>query len=142
MPSKHEPASRQDSALDGLVRLVRRSLVRQEEDGEEAEGPRFRLLETIREYAWERLVGSGELATVRDRHAAYFLALAEASAAGLTARELDVLRLVAAGLTNAEVAEHLFVNPRTVHAHLYTIFRKLEITSRAATRYAVEHGLT
>jgi DNA-binding CsgD family transcriptional regulator len=62
--------------------------------------------------------------------------------AGLSAREIDVLRLVATGLTNAEVAEKLFLSFRTVDWHLGSIYRKLEIHSRAeATRFAAEHGL-
>jgi len=62
---------------------------------------------------------------------------------GLTAREIDVLRLVADGQTDAEVAERLVVSLRTVNAHLRSVYRKLDIHSRsAATRYAVEHGLT
>jgi predicted ATPase/DNA-binding CsgD family transcriptional regulator len=61
----------------------------------------------------------------------------------LTVREADVLRLVASGLTNGEVAGALVVSERTVHAHMRSIFRKLEVTTRSgATRYAVEHGLT
>ncbi|HEX2035311.1 MAG TPA: LuxR C-terminal-related transcriptional regulator [Chloroflexota bacterium] len=61
---------------------------------------------------------------------------------GLTAREVEVLRLVARGLTNAQVAAQLVVSPLTVNAHLRSIFSKLDVTSRAAaTRYAVEHGL-
>jgi predicted ATPase/DNA-binding CsgD family transcriptional regulator len=61
---------------------------------------------------------------------------------GLTARELEVLRLVAEGLTDAQVAERLVVSLRTVHAHLRSIYRKLDVRSRsAATRYAFEHGL-
>jgi ATP/maltotriose-dependent transcriptional regulator MalT len=60
----------------------------------------------------------------------------------LTSRELDVLGLVAHGLTDAQVAEALVVSLRTVHAHLRSIYRKLDVHSRsAATRYAVEHGL-
>ena len=61
---------------------------------------------------------------------------------GLTPRELEVLRLIADGLTDAEVAERLVVSVRTVHAHSRSIFRKLGVGSRsAATRYALEHGL-
>lgn len=61
---------------------------------------------------------------------------------GLTARELDVLRLVAGGLTDAQVAERLVVSLRTVHAHLRSIYRKLNVRSRsAATRHAIEHGI-
>jgi len=57
-------------------------------------------------------------------------------------REIEVLGLVAEGLTDAQVAERLVVSLRTVHAHLRSIYRKLDVRSRsAATRYAVEHGL-
>ena len=61
---------------------------------------------------------------------------------GLTARELEVLALVAEGRTDAEVAEGLVVSLRTVHAHLRSVYRKLNVHTRsAATRYALEHGL-
>src|SRR5258708_33911451 len=61
---------------------------------------------------------------------------------GLTAREVEVLRLVAKGFTDAQVAEALVLSPRTVHAHLSSVYSKLGITSRsAATRYAIEHNL-
>jgi DNA-binding CsgD family transcriptional regulator len=62
--------------------------------------------------------------------------------AGLSAREVEVLRLVARGMTNAEAAEVLFISPRTVNWHLGSIYRKLGFRSRAeATRFAVEHDL-
>jgi len=62
---------------------------------------------------------------------------------GLTPREVEVLRLVAKGFTDAQVAEALVLSPRTVHAHLSSIYSKLGIPSRsAATRYAIEHHLT
>ncbi|HUG13775.1 MAG TPA: AAA family ATPase [Thermomicrobiales bacterium] len=63
--------------------------------------------------------------------------------AGLTPREVDVLRLVAQGLTDAEVAERLYLARRTVNSHLTSIYTKLDVSNRAgATRFAVEHGLT
>jgi DNA-binding CsgD family transcriptional regulator len=63
--------------------------------------------------------------------------------AGLTAREAEVLRLVAEGLTDARVAERLYISRATVNAHLRSIYGKLGVSSRAAaTRRAVEHGLT
>jgi DNA-binding NarL/FixJ family response regulator len=49
----------------------------------------------------------------------------------LTKAELAVSQLVAEGLTSRQIAEKLFVSPRTVDAHLSHIFRKLEIASRA-----------
>jgi predicted ATPase/DNA-binding CsgD family transcriptional regulator len=62
--------------------------------------------------------------------------------AGLTAREVEVLRLLAGGLTDVQVAEKLVLSPRTVHAHVSSIYSKLGVTSRSrATRYAIEHGL-
>ena len=62
--------------------------------------------------------------------------------AGLSAREAEVLGLVATGLTNAEVAERLFLSSRTVNWHLSSIYRKLGSHSRTeAARFAIEHGL-
>ena len=60
----------------------------------------------------------------------------------LTVRELEVLRLVATGLTNAQVAQQLHVTPRTVNAHLTAIYSKLGVSSRGgAMRYALDHQL-
>jgi predicted ATPase/DNA-binding CsgD family transcriptional regulator len=62
--------------------------------------------------------------------------------AGLTAREVEVLRLVANGLTNAQIAQQLVISTRTVNAHMRSIYNKLEISSRtAATRFAIDHHL-
>ena len=55
----------------------------------------------------------------------------------LTAQELEVATLAASGLTNKQIGEQLFMSPRTVGAHLYRIFPKLGITSRAALRDAL-----
>jgi predicted ATPase/DNA-binding CsgD family transcriptional regulator len=64
------------------------------------------------------------------------------SSPDLTAREEEVLRLVARGLTDAQIAEALVISPRTVNAHLRSIYTKLHITSRnAATYFALEHDL-
>jgi DNA-binding CsgD family transcriptional regulator len=61
----------------------------------------------------------------------------------LSARQLEVSRLVANGMTNAAIAEALGISLRTVTSHLDHIYRRLEIGSRAAlTRWMVEHGLT
>ena len=62
--------------------------------------------------------------------------------ASLTPREIEVVRLVAQGLTNAQVARELVVTSRTVNAHLTAIYAKLGVTSRSgAIRYALEHHL-
>jgi DNA-binding NarL/FixJ family response regulator len=61
---------------------------------------------------------------------------------GLTSRELDVLRLAAQGLTDAEIGERLFISSRTASQHLRSVYAKLDVHSRAAaTRFAVEHDL-
>jgi DNA-binding CsgD family transcriptional regulator len=60
----------------------------------------------------------------------------------LSAREAEVLRLVAEGLTDGQVAEKLYISPRTVGVHLRSIYRKLAVPSRAAAvKVAVEHGV-
>jgi ATP/maltotriose-dependent transcriptional regulator MalT len=62
--------------------------------------------------------------------------------AGLTPREIEVLGLVASGMTNAQVAKEIFISPRTVETHLTSIYHKLGVSSRAAaTRLALENGL-
>jgi DNA-binding NarL/FixJ family response regulator len=61
---------------------------------------------------------------------------------GLTAREVQVLRLVAAGKTNRAIATELFISEKTVARHLSNIFTKLDLSTRAAaTAFAYEHGL-
>jgi DNA-binding NarL/FixJ family response regulator len=61
---------------------------------------------------------------------------------GLSSREAQVLRLVAAGKTNRKIAGELFISEKTVARHVSNIFTKLGLSSRAAaTAYAYEHGL-
>lgn len=65
-----------------------------------------------------------------------------AALGNLTAREMEVLRLVALGLSDAEVAAALVLSPRTVSTHLHRIYSKLNVSSRtAAARYATDHGI-
>jgi DNA-binding CsgD family transcriptional regulator len=67
---------------------------------------------------------------------------APAKGSGLTAREIEVLRLVAAGKTNRAIAEDLVLSQKTIDRHVSNIFTKLGISSRAAaTAYAYEHDL-
>jgi DNA-binding NarL/FixJ family response regulator len=61
---------------------------------------------------------------------------------GLTPREAEVLRLVAAGKTNRDIAVELVISEHTVGRHLQNLFAKIDVSSRAAaTAFAYEHGL-
>jgi ATP/maltotriose-dependent transcriptional regulator MalT len=105
-----------------------------------------------------RMLGDGETAALELDHAttafeqlgalpdlARVEALArrsETHAHGLTKRELEVLRLVAAGKTNRDIASELVVSEHTVARHVQNIFSKLDVSSRsAATAFAFEHRL-
>jgi DNA-binding NarL/FixJ family response regulator len=62
--------------------------------------------------------------------------------AGLTPRELDVLRLLAAGLSTRSIAAQLVIAPKTADAHIQHIYTKLGVSTRAAaTMYAMQHDL-
>ncbi len=62
--------------------------------------------------------------------------------AGLTAREIDVLRLLARGLTNKEIAERLVISRKTVANHVEHIYTKIDVSTRtAAGLFATQHGL-
>src|SRR5205823_4449585 len=69
-------------------------------------------------------------------------ALSVSFPAGLTTREAEVLRLVASGKTNRDIAVELVLSVHTVSRHVQNIFAKLDVSTRAAaTAYAFEHGL-
>ena len=79
---------------------------------------------------WLNLQASYDLDVERDR------------LAGRLSREVEVLRLVANGLADAEIAQKLVVSVRTVHAHLQSVYSKLGVKSRtSAIRAATERGL-
>ena len=62
--------------------------------------------------------------------------------AGLTEREVEVLHLVAAGKSNREIADELFISHKTVARHVSNIFFKLDVSSRSeATAFAYTHGI-
>jgi DNA-binding NarL/FixJ family response regulator len=143
--------SEEDESVVAAVRAGARGYVLKDAEGEET-------LRAIRAAAGGEAIFSP---TIARRLADYFAAPARGSGtppeqphrelqetpaseypAGLTAREVEVLRLVARGLTNAQIAQELFLSPRTVNAHLNSIYHKLGVSSRtAATRFAGEHGL-
>lgn len=61
----------------------------------------------------------------------------------LTKRELDVLKLLASGLSNKEISEELFISEKTVKNHISSIFRKLNVNDRTqAALYAIKHNVT
>ncbi len=61
---------------------------------------------------------------------------------GLTAREAEVLALIADGLSNTEIAQQLFVSPATVKTHINNLFAKTAVRDRAqAVAYAFRHGI-
>jgi DNA-binding NarL/FixJ family response regulator len=62
--------------------------------------------------------------------------------AGLTPREVEVLRLLAQGLSNKEIAERLVISPKTAGNHIEHIYAKIDASSRAtASLFAMQHGL-
>jgi DNA-binding NarL/FixJ family response regulator len=99
------------------------------------------------EISWEAAWAEGRAMTL-DEATEYALKTEEPAPSptedksGLSERELEVLRLVAEGLTNPQVADRLYVSPRTVGFHLRSIYRKLGVPSRtAAAKAALEQGL-
>ena len=96
-----------------------------------------------REFAKGKVMGMEDIVALAEEVAGRVSGVEDKMPGGLTQREVEVLRLVAAGLTNAQAAEQLNVTSRTINAHLTSIYGKTGVTSRAgAVRFAVEHGLT
>ena len=112
---------------------------------------RSRVRSRLGEAAWEEAHGHGramrldeaiEYVLSREKPTSTLSSTPEQHPGGLTSREVEVLGLVAEGLTNAQVAQRLFLSPRTVQRHLNSIYHKLGVSSRtAATRFAIEHSL-
>jgi DNA-binding CsgD family transcriptional regulator len=95
----------------------------------------------------EQAMAEAKQVRVRESASAPVEGAMEASAdaakpAGLADREAEVLRLVAHGLTSAQVAEQLVISRLTVNTHLRNIYAKIGVNTRAgAARWAVEHSL-
>ena len=114
------------------------------DDGGELDGTRAALTDPRYESAWTE----GAALTVEQALAAARRAPTTAGTGdeqeprALTSRELEVLLLLARDLTDAQIAQELVLSRRTVHAHLRSIYRKLDVRSRlAAARWAYEHSL-
>src|SRR6266567_4631695 len=93
---------------------------------------------------WEQaLAARGPVTIPRETHPAPPAKSPATYPDGLTAREVEVLRLLAQGLTDAQIAAQLIISPRTVNTHLKAIYGKIQVSSRsAATRYALEQHLS
>jgi predicted ATPase/DNA-binding CsgD family transcriptional regulator len=150
-------AARLFGAAEALMEAIHYRLVPQERAV--LEPYRASVRSRLGEAAWEKAVAEGG-ATGLDQATAYALSKERSSKhlsptrsqppvsstpehpGGLSPREVEVLGLVAEGLTNAQIAQRLFLSPRTVQRHLNSIYHKLGVSSRtAATRFAIEHGL-
>ena len=106
-------------------------------------GPPERLLDAVRAAAaGEALLAPEPTRRLIERYAQSPTPDAEPRLAELTARELDVLRLVARGLSNAEIAQQLYLSHGTVKTHVTRILSKLELRDRVqAVVFAYETGL-
>jgi DNA-binding NarL/FixJ family response regulator len=99
------------------------------------------------EYAAGRTLDVTQVLAALDRKDAAVMQPQDAAPSGaavrmLTPRELDVLKLVAQGLSNSDVARRLVLSEHTVHRHLANILRKLGLSSRAAAAaWGVRTGL-
>jgi predicted ATPase/DNA-binding CsgD family transcriptional regulator len=150
-----EEASEQAARLFGAALALREAIGFQNTLEEDAWREPY--LATARsllgEGSWEATLAQGRAMSM-DEAIEYALSTGEPSAigpeqrstselpAGLTSREVEVLALVATGMTNAQVAERLYLSPRTVQRHLNSVYHKIGVGSRtAATRFALEHGL-
>ncbi|HEX6483862.1 MAG TPA: LuxR C-terminal-related transcriptional regulator [Ktedonobacteraceae bacterium] len=93
--------------------------------------------------AWEQaLAARGPVTIPRETHPTPPAKSPSTAPSGLTVREVEVLRLLAQGLTDAQIAGQLVISPRTVNTHLKAIYGKIQVSSRsAATRYALDQHL-
>jgi predicted ATPase/class 3 adenylate cyclase/DNA-binding CsgD family transcriptional regulator len=92
---------------------------------------------------WEQaLAARGPVTIPRETHPTPPVKSPPTAPSGLTVREVEVLRLLSQGLTDAQIAEQLVISPRTVNTHLKAIYGKIQVSSRsAATRYALDQHL-
>ena len=118
------------------VQLLLGERLRRSREPARSRSPLIEALETFRRLGaepWAARVAKELRATGGSRARA-----AHAVPDGLTPQELEIAQLAASGLSNKEIGQRLYLSHRTVGAHLYRIFPKLEITSRASLRDALE----
>jgi ATP/maltotriose-dependent transcriptional regulator MalT len=140
------PEGSRESMADALYGLARVALAQGKSERARQQGQEsLAIFEAIGHHKAAEVrqwLNSGPDAVSRVRQPTTNEKIARTSPAGLTAREVEVLRLVVQGLTDAQMADQLVISPRTVNWHLTAIYSKLRVTSRsAATRYALEHHL-
>lgn len=142
---RYNRAARLLGAVDAIVDQYNAILLPYDLDVYKHNATTLRLLmdEAALEAAWSAGQGlTSEQAVVEALDLGEELAISSRSSqtypAGLTQREVEVLRLVAQGLTNQEIADQLVISPRTVHAHLRSIFGELEVTTRMAAAREAE----
>jgi predicted ATPase/DNA-binding CsgD family transcriptional regulator len=142
----HEGAARTFGAAEALLEAAGDPLYAHAQDRADYE----RAVDALRSRLGEepfRAAWSEGRAMEMEEAVEYALEPRESSAppsypAGLSGREVEVLRLVATGMTSAQVAKELFISPNTVNRHLNSIYGKLGVSSRAAAaRFASEHNL-
>jgi non-specific serine/threonine protein kinase len=130
MPSPHI------NALMDQRATARRTLGQAEVDRAVAKGQALSLADAVAEVLNAQAVAFG-------KHSAEGPVTSDPFADGLTARELEVLRLVASGRSNREIAEELVLSVRTVERHVTNLYAKIGARGKAdATAYAFRHALT
>ena len=142
-------AARLRGAAEALREAINLSLSLWDHTPTDFEGQLAAARSQLGEEAWEAVFSEGRAMTP-EQAVEYTLAREDLPGsrpttsypAGLSAREAEVLKLVGSGLTNAQIAQELYISARTVDGHLNSIYRKVGVSSRAAaTRFAAEHNL-
>jgi serine/threonine-protein kinase PknK len=144
-----ERAARLFGASEALLEAVGAPLYAQVPDRASMERAADALRSRLGETDFEALWGEGRAMTLEQAVECALeppppeeTASAPSYPSGLSAREVEVLKLLAQGMTNSQIAQELFISPRTVNGHLTSAYHKIGSHSRAeAARFASEHGL-
>ena len=104
--------------------------------------PPAKAADELRSMAWSRRLDPDAVDAVLSAAAGGRGARGRAGRAGLTQRQIEVLALVAGGLSNRAIAKRLTISPRTAEHHVQDVYARIGVSSRAAAAmYAMEHGL-